>query len=477
MTPLLFLGQAVLSVVLLVSSRAPGTIRERVVRASAWLGVVSGAWMFVARDGLQTWRGFELGPGEGAIIGVAIACTWGLVLGLDLGPDRWWAGGLAGVAAMGLVGMGAARWTVLVLLFLVCGSLAMSVAASRASRAGLLSLAAADAGLVTVLVADVISRDDWSVPESIDSPLLVGLLVSCALRAGLVVRVGPLGLLGRPAAVMAPLALAQGLVVVSRWVERPLPLVAAAVLLLAIGIAGWSLLRRVLDPSTAGAWPVALGSALLLASERATVPASLGAVLGITVVCLWPDAMERGRLSRSLVLSGLAPTIVFGAVGIAARESFILATSGGDTLEVAAWLGVSALLPVSFATGVAVGIYSARSEPVGGYHPEAVFMTWVLLAGSIGAGFALGPGEVYAALGGRPAAIALAAAIAFGAVAALRVGTSTGPVRGPTPSCRVGLGPPPPLGVWAPVLAVALLAGGATATAWITVRGLQQGFL
>jgi hypothetical protein len=41
----------------------------------------------------------------------------------------------------------------------------------------------------------------------------------------------------------------------------------------------------------------------------------------------------------------------------------------------------------------------------------------------------------------------------------------------------VTLGSPPSLGIWAPALAVLLLAATTTATAWITVRGLQQGFL
>ena len=479
MTAVLTLGQAVLSLALLASSFAPGSVRDRIVRGIAWLGVGSGIALFVWRDGLQPWRGFDLGPDEAAIVGIAVACTWGLVIALDLGTNRWWAGALAGVAATGVAGFSSARWSVLVLLFMVCGSAAVSVAGSRAGRASWLSLATSDAAMGAVLVADVISRDEWAAPESIDAHLLVPLLVSCALRAGLFVRLGPLGFIGHPAAVMAPISLASGLVAVSRWVDGPLPLVAGPVLMLAIAIAGWSILRRSIDPTVAGVWPVALGGALVMASEHATVPASLGALFGITVVCLWPDAMERGRLSRGLVLSGLAPTIFFGAIGIAARESFVFATSGGDALDVAAWVAVSALLPVAFASGVSVGIYSARSEPVGGYHPEAVFMTWVLLAMCVVVGFVLGAGEVYGALGGGPAAIVFSTAVVLGAAAAFRASTRypAGQPAASGVSCSVGLGRAPRLGAWAGAGATGLLAATVVTIGWVTVLGLQQGFL
>lgn len=479
MTPVLFLGQAVLSLALFASSFGPGPLRDRIVRWCAWLGVGSGIALFIWRDGLEPWRGLELSSDDAAIVGIAVACTWGLVIALDLAADRWWAGALAGVAATGLIGFAGALWAVLVLLFMACGSAALSLAGSRAGRAGWLSMATADAAMGAVLVADLISRDEWAAPESIDSLLLIPLLVSCAVRVGLLVRLGPLGFVGHPAAVMAPLVLASGLVALSRWVSDPLPIAAAAVLLLAIGVAGWSILRRSIDPTVVGVWPVALGSALVMASEQATVPASLGALLGITVVCLWPDSMERGRLSRALVLSGLAPTVFFGAIGIAARESFVLATGGGDALEVAAWVAVSALLPVAFASGVAVGIYSARSEPVGGYHPEAVFMTWVLLAMAVVAGFALGAGEVYGALGGGPAAIVFGFAVVLGAAAALRVSARSSAAERAVGgvSCSVGLGRAPRLGTWAGGVAIVLLAATAGAIGWVTVLGLQQGFL
>ena len=477
MTSLAFLGPAGLSLILLAASRVPVELRDRIVRWTAWAGVGLGVAVFLSRDSLSAWRGLEFAPGEAAVVGVGIACTWGLVIALDLGASRWWAGALAGVAATGLVGFAAARWAIPGLLFLGCGSAALCVGASRTSRGAWLSLALADGGIAAVLIADVVAREGWRTPTHINVPLLVPLLVACAIRIGLMVRLGPLALIAGPAAAMAPLVLVGGLIPVARWVERPLPLVAACVLLLGVVVAGWSVLRRSFDPSISGVWPVALGAGLLLTSEAATIPAAVAVVLAMTVVVLWPDALERGRLSRGLMLSGLVPTVMFGAVGIAARESFAAATAGGPTTEVASWLVVSGLLPVAFATGVAVGIFAARSEASGGYHPEAVFMTWVALAASVLAGLALGPGEIYASLGGGPAATMFAVALLCGVGAAIRSSRASGEAVSDGPSSRVVLGTGPRLGTWAGALSVAVLVAGAGAIAWVTVRGLQQGFL
>lgn len=479
MTPLLVLAPAGLSVVLLAVSRAPSSTREKIVRGTAWIGVALGATSFLMRDGLEAWRGVELGSGPAAIAGVALACSWGLVIALDLGEDRWWVGALTGVAGTGLAGFAGGQWTIPALLFFGCGSVALTLAASRASRAAWLSLTVADTAIAAALVADLLSRDEWTAPEHVEMPLLICLLIGCGLRIGLVVRLGPLGLIGRPAAALAPVAVAGGLIPVARWVEIPLPLVASGVLLIGIAVVAWSVVRRSFDPSMVGLWPIALGSGIVLISDHATVPAAVAALLGITVVSLWPDALERGRLSRGLVLSGLVPTVMFGAIAIAARASFERATAEGDTLEIASWLTVSGLLPIAFASGVATGVCVARSDTRGGYHPEAVFMTWVVLAASVVAGFALGPSEVYGALGGGPAAGLFSGALILGAATAARVLNGSDSPGSPSadPSAAVTLGRPPHLGRWAAAVSVALSVAVTVTTGWITVVGLQQGFL
>lgn len=473
MTAGLFLAPAGLSLAFLAASRAPAEVRDRIVRWGAWLGIGLGAGLFVMRDRLAGWRALDIGPEEAAIAGLAVACTWGLVIALDLGEDRWWVGALAGVSGTALVGVAGAQWTIPVLLFLGCGSAAVCLAAARANRAAWLSLAASDGAIAAALIADVVSSEAWPAPGNLGSILLIPLLIACALRLGLIVRIGAPGLIGTPASALAPIVVAGGLIPVARWVERPLPAVAGAVLLIAVAIAAWSVLRRRFVPSIAGTWPAALGGGLLLTSERATTPAAVAVLLGITVVCLWPDALERGRLSRAVVLSGVVPTITFGAIAIAARESFTRATEDGETLEVAAWLFVSGLLPVAFASGVAVAVFAARTEAKGGYHPEAVFMTWVTLAASVLIGFALGPSQVYGALGGGPAAGMFGAALLLGAVAAARApgGAEVEPSARVTPDAGLRVG------AWAGVVSLALLTVGAAGIAWITVVGLQQGFL
>jgi hypothetical protein len=192
-------------------------------------------------------------------------------------------------------------------------------------------------------------------------------------------------------------------------------------------------------------------------------------------VWLWPDALERGRLSRGFVLSSIAPNVVFGALATAASGAFLAATTVTDPATTAAWTAVSALLPVAVASGVALGVVTARAEVGGGYHPEAVFMTWLLLAGSVAAGLLLGVGGVYGALGGIPALILVASALACGMVAGIRARRRQLPP--PEPLAGVILRPPRDLGRWALGATLVLLVAAAATTTWMTIDGLRIGFL
>lgn len=474
MTPALFFGSAVLSVVLLGSWSLAPDARERFARAVAGAGVVLGLAIFLLRDSLGAWRGTDAVPGDLAIAAVAVASSWGLVMSLDLKGDRWWAGALAGVSSTGVLVLSAAIWTVPALLFLGCASAAWSVAAARGGRAAWLSIGLADAVLVMALVSDALAREAWEIPSKVGLSLSIPLLVSGALRAGVVPRLGALGTIGSPSAVMSPLLLATSLISIARWAHRPLAYVAAGVLVVALGVTAWAVLRRTLRPAIVGVWPVSLAASVVLASERATVPAAVGAVLGSTLICLWPHALERGRLSRGLTLSGVVPSVVFGALAIAARESFANATGGGGAFQVAGWVVLSALLPVALAMGVVLGVFAARAEPVGDYHPEAVFMTWVLLGASVASGAVLGTSAVFGALGGGPAAILFAVAVAAGTIAALR---SEHRSTSADPSARVVVDRPLDLGRWASFGALALHVAVAGAVLWIAYLGLQVGFL
>lgn len=474
MIPLVLLGNALLGALSLSSYGLPPLPRDRAMRWIAGTGVVSGTGVLIFRSSLGTWRGFAIGSDEAAVTGLAIACAWGLVISLDLGAARWWTGGLVAVAAAGLVGMAASQWVVPALLFGLCLFIATHLALSRASRTAGLVVAVADAGLVAVLLSDAIARDQWSVPSSVSGLLVLALLTSCAARAGLVPRMGSLGVLGTPAAALGPIAVGLSFVVVLRWVASAQPAAAAAALAIALGVVAWSVLRRKLDPAICGSWPVALCAALVLASDRVGAVAACAATIGVTAMILWPDALGRGRLARGFLVSGVAPSITFGAIATAAHDSFEHAMGGGDPSQVAAWLVFSALLPVVSASGIALGVFAARAEPAGGYHPEAVFMTWILAAASVAVGVVLDVGKVFGVLGGTPAAILLGVALLGGAAALVR---TDGEATDLPPSATVFLGPPMQIGAWGDVLTVAIGVGTAVAVGWLTVQGLEVGFL
>jgi hypothetical protein len=469
------LGNALLGLLCLALAGAGGGARDKACRWIAGAGIASGLGLVIFRSSLGAWRGFDPGVEVAAVAGLAVACSWGLVIALELGDSRWWIGGLVAVTSSSLVACAASVWVVPALLFGIPLFAATQLAAARTARTAWLAFALADAGLIAVLVSDSVSRGEWSAPGPMTGWLVIPLMVSSALRAGALPRVGTLGTVGRVAAALGPLSVGLSIVVVLRWVSRPQPAAAAVAVVIALAVVACSVLRRKLDPAVVGAWPVAFGGALVLASEAAGLPAAAAAIIGCTAIILWPAALERGRLSRGFVLSGVAPTIAFGAIATAARDAFAHATAGGLGSEVAAWIVLAALLPVASAAGVALGVFAARAERSGGYHPEAVFMTWVLAAGSVAAGLLLGADAVYGVLGGVPAAILFAVAIAFGAVAAAR----TDAVRTDPEwvSAEVLSTPPALIGRWVGAAPLVVGLAAVASVAWLTIKGLEVGFL
>jgi hypothetical protein len=246
-------------------------------------------------------------------------------------------------------------------------------------------------------------------------------------------------------------------------------------LALAVAVAAWSVGKRALNPAVVALWPVALSAGLVLASPRAGAPAGVAGILGLTAAVLWPDALERGRLSRGFLLSGVIPNAAFGALATAAAGSFARAKLDGPLEEVIAWNAVSGLLPVACASGVALGVITARADQRGDYHPEAVFMTWGLLFASVVAGGILGTGAVYGVLGGTPAMFLFGFATLMGLLAAGRArGTEAAP---PSYSATVVVRPSLQLSTWSVAVASLVHAGAAAALAWMTLQGLEVGFL
>ena len=476
MTPILILAHAGLAAVIgLTCWRAGDATRTRVTRVAATAGVLMALTLVVVRSTLEPWRAVAFEPGPAAIGGVAVACAWGLAMALDLGRDRWWVGAMVGVASSALLLVGGAQWVVPALLFAagLFGALALTL--HRSSRTAWLVITLSDAALVVALVGTALDTETWAVPDSLGGALVIPFALGLILRSGGIPWTGAGIALKTPAAALAPLVTGSALLFLVRFVERPQPVAAAIGLVCACAVALVAVARRSLNPSALGAWPVLLGAGIALASVPAGVPAAVAAVLGVAAVVLWPDALERGRLSRGFVLSSIAPNVVFGAIATAAAGSFIRATSSADAIDAVAWTMVSALLPVVLAAGVALGVMVARSDPRGGYHPEAVFMTWMLLAGSVAGGVVLGAGSGYEVLGGSSAALLFAFALACGGLVATRTRARGTASLEPLATVAVGLPIEPP--TWAAGAAVGLLAATATTIGWLTIAGLRIGFL
>ena len=474
MTPLFFLAHGVLALLIAACARAGASTRDRVVRAAGWMGVAMGIATVVLRFDLTPWRSTAIEPGTAAIAGASVACAWGLTLALDLGADRWWIAAVAGIGSSGLLLFAGALWTVPALLFWLVGSAALALATARSDRFSWLLLAASDVAVVAVLFGPA-GRGSWLLPTTIAPALLIPLGIAIVLRTGVLPFVGPTAVIATHGAALVPLWVGSGFVLLVRFVHEPVGIPAAGALAVALGIVAFSTVRRRLHPGIVGSWPIALGVGLCLASERAAEPAAVGAVLSVSSVVLWPEALGRGRLARAFVLSAGLPNVAFAALATAAADSFARVTAPGDALETAAWVTTSGLLPIALGSGVALGAVSLRSGTGQGYHPEATFMTWLLLGASVVAGVVLGAGGVYEALGGGGAVALFTAALAAGGFAALRTRTASGETMIATAEFvldRPSHGPWPPHAAMLGLHALAM-----AAISWLTIEGLRVGFL
>lgn len=473
MTAAALFSHALLSVAAVLLGRAKEADDRAVVRVAV-MGVLVGIGTVVFRPDLGGWRGVVLEPGPTALIATAIACGWALVGALDLGSDRWWVGGLVGITGTSLFLFAGSGWSSPGLIFWLVASGACAVALARIDHLSWALLGCADVALVAAVWIEHLGSGTWDLPSGLSgsaAALLGGVVL---VRCGVVPAVGINALLATPAAVFAPLLAAGGSLVALRLIERPVPLAGALSLALAVAVGVVALVRRDLNPRIVGAWPPLVGVGLMFSSTAAGTIASIGAVLGITAVMLWPAARERGRLSRGFLLTAGVPNLTFAAIAVTAVGAFEQATGRGSAIEVAGWVGVASLLPLVLGTGIALGAGIARAEASGGYHPEAVFATWLLLAASVTAGLLLGPGEVYAVLGGIPAVVLLGVALVAGILAA-RSSPASSPLPDDPPAVDITI--PLRLPRWGAALGAGLQLVALAAVLWFTFRGLKVGFL
>ncbi|HEV3473022.1 MAG TPA: hypothetical protein VG408_07455, partial [Actinomycetota bacterium] len=193
---------------------------------------------------------------------------------------------------------------------------------------------------------------------------------------------------------------------------------------------------------------------------------------------LWPSARGRGRATRGFVLAGVPPTVAFAGIATAAAAAFDSSRSA-DGLDQIAWTGIASLLPVALAVAVALGAMTARRAPSEDFEASAVIATWFIFAASLVSGLWLGAfipaGD--AAVGTPTRSLYLAALVAAGLAA----------WRTPHSGAHTTYGGADVLlseatyrrPIRAGALAIAGVAGAAALAGaiYLTLRGLQQGFL
>lgn len=474
MTLALILVNAALGAGCLIARGLAGPVQRRWLRATATIGIVTGVVAVVARGSLIEWRSITLEPGPAAIAGAAVACSWGLTIALEIDQDRWWIAGLNGFGAAALLSFAGAAWVVPALMFWGCLSAALTVAVARDYGRAWAWLALGDAAIAAALIAAAATTQSWRFPTDLQPELVVTLAAAVVLRTGIVAGAGTFDVLGSRSGALTPLTVGSGFILTMRVLDRPIPIAAAALLVIASAAVLPALVRGSFRIRALASWSPAVGLGLCVAAPAVATTASFAAVVGVTAFAAWPEALDRGRLSRAAVVSMIMPNVVFGAVATVATDAFVNATTSEGWVERAPWTAVASLLPLILAIGLALGVAVARTQRKGTYLPEAVFMTWVLFAVSIAAAAFLGAGGVYAALGGPPAGVLILIAVVAGALAAWRASGRGSP---PEPLVDVEVGTAPILPHAARVAAGAVQVVAAAAVAWFTVTGLQTGFL
>jgi hypothetical protein len=191
-----------------------------------------------------------------------------------------------------------------------------------------------------------------------------------------------------------------------------------------------------------------------------------------------PWTGSRAGFERGLLVAAVPLTAGFGIVTAGATVSFERATGASTRLASAPWTAVAALLPAALAGGVVLAGRAARTA-ARGLVPEAVLATWALLAASVVVGLAPG------ILGGSDTGLGASGGVAFlqGVALAVGIGAAVATRRWglalDLPATRTTLDAPAP----APLPRQLAWASGAIAVAtagaagWLTVWGLQVGFL
>ena len=483
MLPLLYLSHAAIGVFMLFTLPLPAADRPRLIRFGAFAGMAAAVGLFFFRGADASWGAATLRPGSAAVVAAAILCAWTLVAAVASASGRWDVGALVGAAGTGLALFAASDWVVPALLFWVVVSLATAASLPPERRSGevWLALALSDACLVGGLVASSLEAETWTMPEAVEGWLLMPLAAAVILRTGVLAGAGIWGSGAGAQVALLPLVIASGFALLPSVSTGTEVAIALGLLLVAIGLAAWTVSATVPRVAIVGSWLSGMMLAVAWIAPEVLARAGVAAVLGVTAVALWPASAGRAQAERGLLLAAVPLTVGFGVVVGGAAASFERATTSGSVLESAPWSAFAALLPVALAAGVTMAAALARRLEPERYEPAAVLATWGIAAIALVLGISPRPDLAFS--GGGAAAtrgmwlyvVALAAA----AAAARYIGP-----RGPLVAMKEASMPHPA----APVLSgpvargaaiAAAVAGGAAATAvaWFTYTGLRNGFL
>lgn len=482
MLQVLFLAHAAVGVFMLFTRPLAEPDRERLVRLGAGAGMGAATILFFFRGADASWGAADLEPETGAITAVAIFSAWALVAAGVGGRGRWDIGALVGAAASGLALFATSNWIVPAMLFWAVVSLATaaSVPVARRSAGVWLAVALSDACFVGGSIAFSLDADSWRMPEVVDGWLLVPLVAAILLRTGVLAGEGTWELSSGPQSALLPLVIASGFALLPSVSRGDEIYVALGILVVAVALAGWALLSRSASIGVIGAWITSTMLAVAWIEPDVLARAGVTALLGSSVVLLWPAAAGRGHAERGLVLAAVPLTVGFGVIVGGAAVSFERATLAATVLESAPWSALAALLPVALAAGVTLGAAIGRRSEPERFEPGAVLVTWTIAAIALLLGLSSRP-ELGFGGGGVAATrgtwlFVLAALVAVVAARVVRGGPEAVVEAAPAPVAhgpRLSGGPARAVAVAAAAAAVPALA----AVLWFTYHGLRNGFL
>lgn len=474
MTPLLLLSHGLLAVVGLGLAVSEEAWR----RAHLWVGVAGAALgiaTFFLRHSGETWRTLAVEPGPAVAAGLAAAAAW-LLVATSSDRRSGWDLPLIGVGACALQLFALNRWIVPALLFWVATSLALAVAVrAEEGRAQVwFALAWSDALVIAGLLWHGVEVETWRLPASASGLTWWFVVAGAAIRSCALPRIGAWAVARSP---VLPLFAGSSFALLTGVADREQPWVALAFAAIAVVVGVRAVRSDRFDVTLIGAWPLAAMFAVLLVVPGAPWQAAAASLLALTAVLLWPRALGRAQVERGLLLAFVPPLTGFSALLAAAVSTFDHATAIPDAFEAAPWTGVTALLPVVLATGVMLGARIGRSAEPERYEPAPVIASWLVFGLALIAGLwprFTSPEDPRAAI--KVFAlhlIALAAAVTAArflhreqGIAAAQSALVVEPIHLPPVTERVVMWSSAAIGV-----------GAAVAVGWLTISGLQVGFL